>query len=251
MKKLTTFINELLENGNAKLIEATDEENVYSVTICKFYKHHNSEIFGCIVNSTCKEKYNKPLIINGQLNPFAKKISSIEEEGKTNEDFEKCFGKLLCRLVKANLSPDKSIIVNEKTTAAEIKTYANHLEKKILLNLASSILGMSNHAIVCCVGTSLDYIEKYLEEEALEKFKVNSEEQIDISSIEVAEDNLMSRIEYICSLATRLKSDNLSREEYNKIYPEWIKLYEDREFNRCSSNGNAEEKKHSLQQINQ
>ena len=76
--------------------------------------------------------------------------------------------------------------------------------------------------------------------------KINLTGKVSISSIEEAEDTLIERIEYICNLAAKLKDPNLSREEYNELYPIWIKLYEDRNSHKCSAKPQGKENEISL-----
>lgn len=232
MKKLTTFINGLLENGNAQLIETTDNPNIY----CETFWYYDG--IGKLDSATFIEEYNQPLIINGEVNPSAKSVSVNIDESRTEEDFSQ----LLCRLVKNNLSSDKSVVLSDSRPS--VKTEVVFEERQFILNIAEHILGMSNHVIVSCVSTSLNYLENYLIEEVMKNVKISQHKDID--SIAKAEDDLMSRIEHICDLASKLKSKDLTREEYNSIYPEWIKLYEDREFHRWSSNGKSEEKQRNL-----
>ncbi len=241
MKKLTSFIKGIIENGNATLIESTSEPNVYNVTVYQYNK------FGYLIRSFSQNKYDREYIIDGKINPLAQ-LRCIKKLEKPKD----LYGSLICKLIKDDLSSDKSIVL----TSSESKCGAivHSSEINFIFNLSEHILGISNHKIACAVSTSLDYLENYLLEQLSENIKIDSvgkednrvEDQKDIATIDEAEKALIERIDYISSIATKLRDQDLSREEYYEIYPEWIRLYDDRSFNKCIPNQQDKENRLNL-----
>lgn len=235
MKKLTTFINGIIEYGNAEFTEATDKENVVLSTSIYFDVQGNLHVFGL------EKKYDKPYFVDGKVNLEADLVSV-----NPIDPVYKSYDEIFARVAKSNVDSIDSVIW---TNDAE-QTIIPDTEKKIILNMAELLLGISNHDIIRTVCTSLDYLGRIMVESVLDSQNLGLTKNKSIESAASSEDAFLDRINTILELSQKLQDNNLSRDEYYEVYPEWNRLYEDRSFNKCPLQPESKENKSNLLTIN-
>lgn len=235
MKKLTTFINGIIEYGNAEFIEATEKENVVLSTSIYFDAQGNLYVFGL------EKTYDKPYFVNGKVNLEADLVS-VNPIDPVYESYDEIFA----RVAKSNVDSIASVIWTNDDEQNEIPDK----EKKIIFNMAELLLGISNHDIIRTVSTSLDYLGKIMVESVLDSTNLELTKSKNIESVASSEEAFLDRFNTILELSKKLQDDNLSKDEYYKVYPEWNRLYEDRIFNKCPLQPESKENKGNLLTIN-
>lgn len=104
---------------------------------------------------------------------------------------------------------------NKKSTLTSINDNAfkpNQDALAYLYDVASKLLSISNHSLVCSHCINDDYLTKYL----LEGANANNEtfEGVTIKDAEKLEDKLIARFNEIKTIGKRLSNKDTSKEEY-------------------------------------
>lgn len=235
MNKLTTFINGIIENGNAEFIEETDNENVVLCTTIYLDTRGNPYFFGS------KRTFDQPYFIDGKVNLAADQVL-IDVIDPVYSSYEELFG----RVAKSNIDSTASAIWSNDQEWFEI----TNDEREKILDISELLLGISNHNIIRAVCTSLDYLGKIMVESVLDSQNLELTKNKDIESVDSSEEAFLNRINTILELSKKLQNRNLSRDEYSEVYPEWNRLYEDRKFNKCSLQPESKENKGNLLTLN-
>lgn len=235
MNKLTTFINGIIENGNAEFIEETDNENVVLCTTIYLDTRGNPYFFGS------KRTFDQPYFIDGKVNLAADQVL-IDVIDPVYSSYEELFG----RVAKSNIDSTASTIWSNDQEWFEI----TNDEREKILDIAELLLGISNHDIIRAVCTSLDYLGKIMVESAHDSQNLELTKNKNIESVASSEEAFLNRINTILELSKKLQDRNLSRDEYSEVYPEWNRLYEDRKFNRCPLQPESKENKGNLLTLN-
>lgn len=235
MNKLTTFINGIIEYGNAEFIEATDKENVVLSTSIYFDAQGNLYVFGL------EKTFDRPYFVNGKVNLEADLVAV-----NPIDPVYKSYDEIFARVAKSNIDSIASVIWTNDAEQNEI----SDTEKKIIFNMAELLLGISNHDIIRAVCTSLDYLGRIMVESVLDSQNLELTKNKNIESVASSEEAFLNRINTILELSKKLQDRNLSRDEYCEVYPEWNRLYEDRKFNKCPLQPESKENKGNLLTLN-